>query len=250
MNVVIIEDEAPAARAMQRMLKELNLSIEVQAVLSSVEQSITWFKQHGDDTDLIFSDIQLSDDLSFAIFDELKLNIPVVYTTAYDQYAIRAFKHFSIDYLIKPFDIHVLKNSVDKYTRMKAQYRHPDYKLLLNELKEKTYYKRFMVHSGPEMLSIDIGKIAYFYFEDGVSFMATKNKKKYLMYESLDSISTKLDPEKFYRVNRQFLVSIDSIASAQSYFNGKIKVILKQGNDKVVIVSKDKAAEFKKWMNM
>jgi two-component system, LytTR family, response regulator LytT len=250
MKVVIIEDEAPASRRLIKLLDQTGINIEISAILESVSQSKKWFLENPA-PDLIFSDIQLADNLSFEIFNHIEVRSPIIFITAFDQYAIRAFEHLSIDYLLKPVRLENLQKSLEKYKKL----THPvtnsiNTAELLRMISRPEYRERFLVYSGDNLLSIKIDEIAYFYSEDGTSFLATCEKKRFILNESLDKIEKELDPKNFFRANRQFLVSISGIAKVSPYFNQKLLITLNPSSEIELVVSKLKATEFKNWLNL
>lgn len=249
MNVVIIEDEAPAVRRLTKLLQELEDNIHVIAVLESVQQATKWFTENPS-PDLIISDIQLSDNLSFEIFNSVPVQAPIIFTTAFDQYAIQAFEHLSIDYLLKPIRPENLQKALQKLKQFNVKGQPKiDTDTLLKMLGKASYRDRFLVYSGENLLSVKSSDIAYLYSEDGATFLCTMDKKRYLLNESLEKIEDDLDPKVFFRANRQFLLNIASVERTVPYFNQKLKVFLGSDPGTEVIISKLKATEFKNWLN-
>lgn len=249
MKVLIIEDEAPAFRRLQRILEELSITIQLLEVIDSVQDSVNWLKNHQA-PDLIFMDIQLADGLSFEIFEQVEVNTPVIFTTAYNEYTLDAFKVNSIDYLLKPIDEKLLKQSIEKYQKLHHQTIPQDLKAILRSInpERKTYKKRFLVKSRKQLLSIPCDKIAYFYTDSGVVFMKTQKGEKHHLDYTLDEIEAQVDPREFFRLNRQFVSCIAGIQSVESIDKGKLLVHLQPKSDQIVIVSRDKASSFKKWL--
>ncbi|WP_055448398.1 LytR/AlgR family response regulator transcription factor [Lacinutrix mariniflava] len=250
MNVIIIEDEKPSARRLQRMLKKLD--IEAETMLHSVEESITWF-QNNEHPDLIFLDIQLSDGLSFEIFDAIEITSAIIFTTAYDEYALQAFKLNSIDYLLKPIDDEELETAVSKFkTRLpKKQSVTLDFneikKLLINPI-EREYKKRFSVKVGQHLKLINIEDIECFYSENKGTYLYTKEGRNYLLDTTLDSLETELAPEQFFRINRKFFVNIQAIKDMISYTNSRLQIKLNNYNEQEVIVARERVKDFKNWL--
>ena len=250
MNVIIIEDEKPSARRLQRMLKKLD--IEAETMLHSVEESITWF-QNNEHPDLIFLDIQLSDGLSFEIFDAIEITSAIIFTTAYDEYALQAFKLNSIDYLLKPIDDEELEAAVSKFkTRLpKKQSVTLDFneikKLLINPI-EREYKKRFSVKVGQHLKLINIEDIECFYSENKGTYLYTKEGRNYLLDTTLDSLETELAPEQFFRINRKFFVNIQAIKDMISYTNSRLQIKLNNYNEQEVIVARERVKDFKNWL--
>lgn len=250
MKIVIIEDEELAARRLESMIKECDSSIEVIARLESVEESVEWFRNHTA-PDLIFLDIHLEDDLSFAIFEKVKVDAPVIFTTAFDEYAIRAFKMKSIDYLLKPIVQEELARSLDKFHEFSTSRSKTDMESLFRLFVQgnKTEYKeRFSVTIGQKIKTFTIADINWFYSEEGISFMVTADNHQYPIDYSLDELSDMLDPGVFFRINRQFIVKMESIANIHIYPKGRLKLELKPATDKEVFVSRDKVSRFKQWL--
>src|SRR5690554_4963457 len=238
MNVIIIEDEKPSARRLQRMLA--NLQIEANTLLQSVEESIAWFSENAH-PDLIFLDIQLSDGLSFEIFEAIKINSAVIFTTAYDAYALQAFKLNSIDYLLKPIDEEDLARAVTKYeTRLPIQKSVVlDFddirKMLVNPL-DRAYKKRFSVKIGQHLKLIAAEDIECFYSENKGTYAYTSDGRNYLLDVSLEQLESDLEPNVFFRVSRKFFVNIDAIKDMISYTNSRIQIKLKTFNEHDIIV--------------
>ena len=254
MKVLIIEDEAPSARRLRKLIEEYDQEIEVLDVTDSIESSVNWLTTH-EAPEIIFSDIQLADGLSFEIFNRIKINTPVIFTTAFDEYSIRAFKVNSIDYLLKPIEKEDLFNSLEKYKTLKKQLGStassaPDITSLLEQLLPVSNYKnRFLVKLGEKLLSLTTDQIAYFHSEEKLTLLVTKENRKYPIDYSLDDLEKILQPNSFFRINRQFIANIEAINSTHSYFNGKLKLFLTPDSGKETIVSRDKASEFKDWLD-
>ncbi len=253
MNVLIIEDEAPAFRRLQRILEELEMGIQILEVIDTVEDSIKWLRTNKE-LDLIFMDIQLADGLSFEIFKEVEVETPVIFTTAYNEYTLEAFKVNSIDYLLKPIDEKLLKKSIEKYKKYHQSdlKSNVDLNAILEKIKpeSKNYKDRFLVKSLQKLISIATDDIAYFYTESGVLYLKTKEGKKYSIDFTLEELESKLDPQYFSRLNRQFIGNISAIQSCESYEKGKLMVVLEPRTDLPVIVSRERGTDFKKWLGM
>lgn len=249
MKVVIVEDEAPAAAKLQQMLKAVKYDVQVVKVLESVEDSVNWFSQNSN-FDLIFMDIQLDDGISFEIFDALRIEAPVVFTTAYNEYAIRAFKVNSIDYLLKPIDTTALEQALEKYHKLHNQVPGMDLKIekVLDQL-SRNYKTRFFVKTGIHYKSIPLEEVSCFFVEERCTFLKTRGGKNYDLDHSLDQIQKMIDPAVFFRINRNFLVNINSIREIVIYSTSRLKIKLENYTDDNLIVSRDKVAEFKEWMD-
>jgi len=254
MKIVLIEDEAPASRRLEKMVKELAPEAETIAVLDSVSSSIAFF-QSNPAIDLVFLDIQLADGLSFEIFEQVQINAPIIFTTAYDEYALKAFKVNSIDYLLKPIDKEALQKSLEK--RRLLQQTSPDTALQKNLAQiiqqmqgEKQAYKaRFLVKMGEKLISIAEQEIAYFQAEEKMVLLHTQQSKKYMLDYSLDELENLLNPANFFRLNRQFITHLQAIKSINTYFNGKLKLQLSPENSEDVIVSREKSPSLKEWLD-
>ncbi|TRW23054.1 response regulator transcription factor [Flavobacterium zepuense] len=250
MNVIIIEDEKPAARLLQRKLQKLG--IEAGTMLHSVEESLAWFA-NNEHPDLIFLDIQLSDGLSFEIFDVQTINSAVIFTTAYDEYALRAFKLNSIDYLLKPIDEDDLEAAVNKFRERqpKAQPLALDFdqiKRMLSNPAEKTYKKRFTIKMGQHLKMINIEDAECFYSENKGTYIHTTDNRDYLLECTLEQLEAELDPKQFFRVSRKFIVSITAIKDIVVYTNSRLKVIPPTYKEDEVIVSRERVNDFREWL--
>lgn len=255
MNILIIEDEQLASKRLIKLIKEIDESVNIIEVIDSVESSIEWF-QNNEHPDLIFLDIQLSDGLSFNIFKKVEVNSPVIFTTAFDEFALQAFELNSIDYLLKPIDEKKLELSITKYKKVKQNFSKKEInfnteKLLQTLQKNKPTYKtRFLVNKGSSLIVIDIEDIAYFYTEDKLVFLITHDNKKYSLNTTLDKLENELEPQKLYRANRQYLVSVQAISEIHNHFNYKLKLKLApKPISEDVIISKSKSADFKNWIS-
>ncbi|MBJ7881195.1 LytR/AlgR family response regulator transcription factor [Gelidibacter salicanalis] len=250
MNVIIIEDEKPSARRLQRMLGKLE--VEAHTMLHSVEESIAWFSEHTH-PDLIFLDIQLSDGLSFEIFEALEINSAIIFTTAYDAYALQAFKLNSIDYLLKPIDEDDLAKAVTKYKmRVPAQKQvvldfNDIRKMLVNPL-DRSYKKRFSVKVGQHLKLIATEDIECFYSENKGTYAYTRDGRNYLLDVSLEQLEPDLEPTVFFRVSRKFYVNIDAIKDMISYTNSRLQIKLNTYKDQDVIVARERVKDFKDWL--
>jgi two-component system, LytTR family, response regulator LytT len=249
LNVVIVEDERIAAKNLEKLILEIEPGIIVLAVLSSVKQAVDWFTLNH--ADLIFMDIQLSDGLSFKIFDQVNFSTPVIFTTAYDQFAIKAFKSNGIDYLLKPIDKSELETSLNKYKSLTKNTT--DYNLiknLLSGIKPAPEYKqRFMVQAGNKIKSIPVSDIGYFYFLDKAVFLCTSDKHNYPTEYSLDKLEEIVDPDVFFRINRRMLVSIKSISKISSLSRSRIQLELSPVFSEEVLVSFNKTHLFREWLD-
>lgn len=251
MKVVIIEDEQLAVRRLESMIRQFDKTIEVVAKLESVEESVEWFGQNQQ-PDLIFLDIHLEDDLSFAIFDKVNVAAPIIFTTAYDEYAIKAFKLKSIDYLLKPIVQEELEAAINKYKQWHGQQANNlDLRSLMQMVAPQTpkFKERFAVTVGTKIKSVNINDIAYFYSAEGISFMVLSDKHEYVLDSSLDRIAEELDPQQFFRINRQYLIKLGAIANVHVYPKSKLKIDLTPGTKETLYVSLDRVTDFKRWLD-
>jgi DNA-binding LytR/AlgR family response regulator len=249
MKVLILEDETLAADKLESTLLEIQPEIQVICRIKSISSAVEWLRANPH-PDLIISDIRLLDGLCFEIFSQVKVEKPVIFTTAYDQYAIRAFEVNSIDYLLKPVQKEKLQAALAKLQVPRTP-PFPDYNEVLNFIKaNKTSYKsRFMVRLGQRIIAVPSEKIAYFYSENKLTYIVTLDNKKFPMDQPLDEVIDLLDPKRFFRANRQFIVAFDSIAEIHPYFKGRIKIVLQPRSDEEVVISSDRTPEFKKWID-
>ncbi|UII34075.1 LytTR family DNA-binding domain-containing protein [Fulvivirga ulvae] len=252
MKVLIIEDEAPAFRRLQKILEEVQSDIDIVDVLDSVEESIKWFNNHNA-PDLIFMDIQLSDGVSFEIFENIKITRPVIFTTAFDEYMLKAFKVNSIDYLLKPIKKEELAQSLQKFHGMRSAFgngEHPDLSELISRIRmdDRKYKARFLARQGEKLVSVETNNIAYFQTRHGVVHLVTQQDKKYLIDQNLDELGNHLDPDRFFRANRQFLINFSTIKTVHKYHKGKLLVELHLPTDEPLTVSSEKAGVFRGWL--
>ncbi|MBF4472467.1 MULTISPECIES: LytR/AlgR family response regulator transcription factor [Flavobacterium] len=255
MTTIIIEDEKPAARLLQRKLEKINIKAEV--MLHSVEEALNWFGQN-EHPDLIFLDIQLSDGLSFEIFDKIEIKSAVIFTTAYDEYALRAFKLNSIDYLLKPIDEDDLEVAVIKYkdrfqlskTTQKEpmQFDFEQIRKMFSNPFEKTFKKRFTVKIGQHLKVISTDEIECLFSENKGTYIHTFDNRNYLIDSTLEVLEQELDTAEFYRISRKFIIPLKAIKEITVYSNSRLKIILPTYRDDEVIVSREKVSDFKNWI--
>jgi DNA-binding LytR/AlgR family response regulator len=250
MNVLVVENEHPAADKIVRLLKKIDRSIAIMDVIETVEEAINRL-QEKPQPDLILMDIQLDDGLCFEIFDTVNIDIPVIFTTAYDEYTLRAFKVNSIDYLLKPVDEESLRSALAKYKKLNAD-KDPfrrDFKQLLHEFRNQ-YKSRFLIRIGDKFRSVPAAEISHFHITERSVFMSDYNGKDYGIDYSLEQLQEMLDPRKFFRINRECIVNIDSILLMYSYSSSRLQLTLKnQEKNDLFVVSRDKVADFKKWID-
>ena len=250
MTTLIIEDEKPAARRLQRMLTDIG--VNVFTMLHSVNEAIIWL-QENEHPDLIFLDIQLGDGLSFEIFEVLELKSAIIFTTAYDEYALKAFKLNSIDYLLKPIDDDELEASVLKYKSQQALINTPvvnfdEIKSLLSAGKSGSFKKRFTSKVGQHLKVFTTEEIECFYSENKGTYIHTIENRNYLLDTTLEQLDGELNPAVFFRVSRKFYVNINAIKDIVSYTNSRLQLKLNSFNDQDIIVSRERVKEFKIWL--
>lgn len=247
-KILIIEDEKLNADRLKRLIKVVRPQVEVVSTLESVTESVIWLNSNPQ-PDLVMMDIKLSDGLSFEIFEQIKIDCPIIFTTAFDEYAVRAFKFNSIDYLLKPIDQDELQAAIERLENCQREYYSKSLDGLLNYLKPKEYRNRFLLPYRDGYKSVLVNEIAYFYSELKVTRAQLYNGNKEVIPQTLEELEGELNPKFFFRANRQFLIHIDAILHIHNFFNGKLKLVLKKNIDTEVIVSRDKANQLKDWMN-
>ena len=253
-KVLIIEDEKPAAGWLRQLIWKFDSQISVLAIIDSVSSATEWFG-HNPPPDLVFMDIQLADGLSFEIFERVKVPCPVVFTTAYEEYAVKAFKVNSIDYLLKPIAYNELETAFQKFenSASKVEEVKPVTVELLNKVKEmlrKQYKTRFVIKVGEHLKSILVEDISFFYSLEKATYLCTSDFKTYLVDYSLDRICEMIDEHRFFRINRKYILSNLSIADIVFYSNSRLKIKLKKPGEESIIVSRDKVAAFKEWLDL
>lgn len=255
MKVLIIEDEKPAAEKLERHLKKYDPSIQVADKLPSVEKAVAWLSESHNYVDLIFMDVQLTDGLSFDIFKKTLVQKPVIFTTAFNEYAIEAFKGNGIDYLLKPISYEALAGSLQKLDTLRRSLNASapaplgNLEQALQLLQKKNYKNRFMVRTGEHIHSILAADITLFYAEDRNVFLLADNRKKYIIDYKMEELEDILDPALFFRVNRTFIVNINSILDVIVYSNSRLLIRLRAAFDKEIVVSRERVQEFKDWFN-
>lgn len=257
MKVLIIEDEELAAKKLRKTLETIEPTAEVVGVTDSIRSSVNWLERNNA-PDVILMDIELADGQSFEIFDQTDVKSTVIFTTSYDEFALKAFKVSSIDYLLKPIQKDDLRNALDKYRDMKSLYGHQataaplNVEGLVKELQEKLqpkeYRKRFLVKHAQKLVSVEVDDIAYFYSDGRLNFFKTNDNKKYVVDYIMDELEEMLDPQKYFRISRSFYVSVNAIDQIHDYFGNRLVLHLNPPVDKEAIVSREKVTDFKKWM--
>ncbi|MEM9918920.1 MAG: LytTR family DNA-binding domain-containing protein [Bacteroidota bacterium] len=251
MKIIVIEDEKPASRRLVRLIGECRPQAKVESVLDSIERSVKWLAQN-DMPDLIFMDIQLADGMSFEIFKKIRISVPVIFTTAFDQYTLKAFKVNSVDYLLKPIDEEELMAAFEKfdtYFRANTSSDQSSIDRLLQSLQKPSYKERFLVKAGHQLSYISVEDIAYFYSKDSMVHARMKDGRQHVIDYTLDQLEGQIDPSCFFRINRQIITSIKAIRKIHTYFNSRLKLDLLPAGDLEVIVSRDRVGDFKQWLD-
>ena len=250
MKAVIIEDEIVAAQNLRRLIAQVNSSVEIIAVLQSIEESVEWFSANPN-PDVVFMDIHLSDGSSFAIFEKVRITAPVIFTTAYDEYALKAFEVNSIDYLLKPISIKNLERAIEKFNHWGGTKSSNDdviAKMLSMFQKEKAVYKsNFLIPHKDKFIPLSVNNIAYIYSENRSARIVTLDNRGFYENSSLDEIQRQIDPSKFFRANRQFIVSHQAIKDIAVWFDSKLMINLVVDTPEKIIVSRSRVAELKDW---
>lgn len=251
MNVLIIEDEKLNAIRLQKILLEIDSHTEIVATLDTIADSVQWLRSNPH-PNLILMDVRLADGICFEIFTKVEITVPVIFTTAYDEYALRAFKVNSIDYLLKPIDIDELKGSISKFKQQHTQKISPgtiEEVVAIIKKQNPNYRSRFLIPYRDGYKTIMVPDIAYFYSENKITNIVTRDAKEQALSYTMDELEEQLDPTIFFRANRQYLINIKSLESIHNYFNGKLKLILVPAAPADIHISKEKASQFKKWLD-
>jgi DNA-binding LytR/AlgR family response regulator len=251
MDILIVEDEPHAAQRLQTLAGELIPDANILACIDTVKKAVQWLKSGK--PDLIFMDIQLADGLSFHIFEQVEVTSPVIFTTAYDEYALRAFKVNSIDYILKPVDREELNSALEKLKNLSGNKTRQD-NILSNisralELMRKRYKTRFVVKVGEHLRTIEVDTILYFFSQDKTTFCVTDDDRTHVLDYTLEQLEEMLDPEAFFRINRKYLVRSSAIQDIISYTNSRLRLVLKGSTDNDIIVARERVQEFKNWLD-
>lgn len=259
MKILIVEDEELAVKKLQKTLSAVDSAAQVIGITDSIKTTVEWL-QTNQQPDLILMDIELSDGQSFEIFNLTEVKSPVIFTTSYDEYALKAFKVNSIDYLLKPIQKEELQTALSKYRQLQTSYSGVEPKAaaeinleslvkeLQQKLQPKEFRKRFLVKHAQKLVSVEIDEIAFFYSDGRLNFFKTTDNKKYVVDYTMDELEDMLDPEKYFRISRSFYVSVNSIDKIDDYFGNRLILQLKPSVDKEALVSREKVTDFKKWM--
>ena len=254
MKILIVEDEELAVKKLQKTLLSIDRMVEVVGVTDSIKSTVEFLKQNSA-PDLILMDIELADGQSFEVFNMVPVKNPVIFITSYDEYALKAFKVNSVDYLLKPVQKDELEAALNKYKELNAADNSKNSSDINNLIKElqtklqpKEYRKRFLVKQAQKLVSIEVDDIAYFYSDGRLNFFKTRDNRKFVVDYTMDELSDMLDPEKYFRISRAFYVSVDSIDQIHDYFGNRLLLNLTPTLDKEALVSREKVMDFKKWM--
>ncbi|WKZ58323.1 MAG: LytTR family DNA-binding domain-containing protein [Cyclobacteriaceae bacterium] len=252
MNVLIIEDEIQAARRLENLINELLPQAIISGRTDSVKSAVKWFNNNPH-PDLIFMDIQLGDGLSFEIFEMTTISAPVIFTTAYDEYALKAFKVNSIDYILKPVDKDELRGALEKFNTLKlTNVGKVDFSNSITQVMElltKKYKERFVIKVGEHLRTVEVKDILYFFSSDKATFCTTREGRSHILDFTLDQLELMVNPEEFFRINRKYLVGTAAIQDIISHTNSRLKLILKDCPDQDIIVSRERVQEFKQWLD-
>ncbi len=252
MKILIIEDEELAVKKLQKTLASTAANAEIVGTTDSIKSSVEWLQQNPA-PDLILMDIELADGQSFEIFNLTEVKSPVIFTTSYDEYALKAFKVNSVDYLLKPVQKEELQAALNKFTKLRSDTKADInidslVKELQQKLQHKEYRKRFLVKHAQKLVSIEVDEIAYFYSDGRLNFFKTTDNRKFVVDYTMDELEDMLDPEKYFRISRSFYVSINSVDKIDDYFGNRLILGIKPAVDKEALVSREKVTEFKKWL--
>ncbi|GAA3990255.1 LytR/AlgR family response regulator transcription factor [Mucilaginibacter dorajii] len=249
-NVLIIEDELPNIQRLEKMLHALDMDISIAGTLQTVEASVKWLKTHGQ-PDIIFMDIRLTDGLSFEIFNHVKITAPVIFITAYDEYALKAFEVNGVDYLLKPLEADKLENSLSKAKAIAGLESNESILSLVKSMqtKQPIYRSRFLIAYRDKYILVMANDFAYFTSENKATFLITHDAQRYMIDQTLEILEKELDPDVFFRISRQFIVSLKSIHKIHQSFNGQLKIELVPPSNEAILISREKSTQLKKWLD-
>lgn len=253
MTVLIIEDEPQAVQRLTTLLREVAPEMTVLATLDSVKSAVTWFSNHAA-PDLTLMDIQLADGISFQIFEQCKVETPVIFTTAYNEYALKAFKVNSIDYLLKPIDKTEFAAALKKFTSLNDQAKGSSARMLESigaamHMLTKRYKERFVIKVGEHLRSVEIQDIIFFFSQEKATFAQTRDGRKHVIDFTMDQLTEIVDPGRFFRINRKYLVAADAIKDMISYTNSRLRLVLSGTDETDAVVARERVQEFKSWLD-
>jgi DNA-binding LytR/AlgR family response regulator len=256
MNILIVEDEDLAVKKLKKTLFSIDETANVVGEADSIKTTVSWL-ENNPSPDLILMDIELADGQSFEIFNHVSVKSPVIFITSYDEYALKAFKVNSVDYLLKPVQKEDLQSALEKYKQMKKVYAEKEtssisidalVKELQQKLQTKDYRKRFLVKHGQKLVSVEVDEIAYFFSDGRLNFFKTFDNRKFVVDYTMDELNEMLDPDQYFRISRSFFISVNSVAQIHDYFGNRLMLQLKPESDKEAIVSREKVSDFKNWL--
>ncbi|MFY7971655.1 MAG: LytR/AlgR family response regulator transcription factor [Flavobacteriales bacterium] len=250
MNVFLVEDEQPAARRLERLIKEVRPDYTVVEKADSIEDAVLFLKNKPA-VDLLMFDIQLADGLSFEIFKQVEIDTPVIFTTAWDHYALKAFQVNSIDYLLKPIEKAQLDQALNKFERLNGQLTNHSYHELIQQIQQEKpiYRKRFLIKAGGRLAFIPVESTAYFFSDEGHTFIVTSNGERYLLDQTLEELDQQLDPSLFFRINRKMTIHLNAIGRMEPHFSSRVLLELTPPFNEEVFVSRQRVSEFKQWID-
>jgi DNA-binding LytR/AlgR family response regulator len=252
MNVLIIEDEPMAAQRLENLVKSLEPAVTILNKIDTVKRAVLWLQDNAA-PDLIFMDIQLADGISFMIFEQCTIKSPVIFTTAYDEYALKAFKVNSIDYILKPVDKDELAGALTKFRALTRQ--EPETKVLLSNIEQtiqmltKKHKSRFVIKVGEHLKTVEVENILYFFSQDKTTFCCTTDNRNLILDYTLEQLEEMVDPARFFRINRKYLIAATAMQDIISYTNSRLKLLLKGSQDQDIIVARERVQEFKDWLD-
>ena len=257
MNILIVEDEDLAVKKLKKTLFSVDESANIVGEADSIKSTVSWL-QNNPSPDLILMDIELADGQSFEVFNHVEVKSPVIFITSYDEYALKAFKVNSVDYLLKPVQKEDLQLALEKFRQMKKMYATEQesptlsidvlVKELQQKLQTKEYRKRFLVKHGQKLVSVEVDEIAYFFSDGRLNFFKTNDNRKFVVDYTMDELNDMLDPDKYFRISRSFYISVNSVGQIHEYFGNRLLLHLKPETDKEAIVSREKVTDFKNWL--
>ncbi len=251
MKFVIIEDEAPNANRLRKLVQDFDAGYEVVAILHTIADSVVWFREHNH-PDIVLMDVRLADGLSFDIFGRVKINSAVIFTTAYDEYAFRAFKVNGVDYLLKPVEKEELEEAIAKARQLKSRALHDtSVEALLKHFsqRESSYRSRFLLPYKDGYKTVLVGDVDLIYSESKNTHLVLRSGALEIVSQSMEELEEQLDPDQFFRANRQYIVNINSLESIHNHFHGKLKIVVRNNAQHEILISKEKAPLFKQWLD-
>ena len=249
MNILICEDEAPARKQLKKLILEVREDVNIVAEVETGEEALAAIRKY--ELDLIFMDVELADGPCFETLDKIQIKTPIIFTTAYDEYALKAFSLNSIDYLVKPISEENISTAFEKYNNLRESFENtPSFVFSKKIMETNTYKERFLVKLGRKLFPVHISEIAYFMSHDKMVWLVTSERKRYIINHTLSELDELLNPEMFFRLNRQFITSINAVQELEPYFKGQVTVTIKPTPEEEIIISRSKTPELKKWLDI